>query len=230
MNRLRGLSSVLIVVGALLVLDAALAVVWQEPVSALYTSIRQQLLEEELERANPTAGELRTARKLPSRERLAFLARSLRKRSRPGEPLGKIRIPDLDVDWVLVEGADRASLRKGPAHYPDTPLPGSRGTVGVAGHRTTYGAPFRDVDRLRTGDRVVLRMPYAKFLYRVRRSQIVAPQAVEVLRRRGRDQVVLSACHPKYSAAKRLVVFATLDRIEPVDRRRSFLDRVLEAA
>jgi len=216
MSWLRTLSNVLIVVGCLIVVDAVLTVVWQEPLSALYSEIRQQRLEADLEQADPTADELRAARRLPSRERLAYLAKALRKRAEVGEPLGKIRIPELGVDWVMVQGADRASLRKGPAHYPDTPLPGSRGTVGVAGHRTTYGAPFRDVDRLRAGDRIELRMPYAKFVYRVRRSQVVAPRAVHVLRGRDRDQVVLSACHPKFSAAKRLVVFATLDEVEPV--------------
>ncbi len=216
MTKLRRLSTALIVVGSLLVLDAALAVVWQEPVSALYTEIRQAQLERELGDAEPTDAELRAAARLPSKERLAYLATNLRKRTNAGKPLGKLRIEKLDVDEVLVQGADPASLRLGPAHYPDTVLPGETGTVGVAGHRTTYGAPFRDVDRLREGDVIEARMPYARFVYRVTGSRIVAPRAVEVLRRRGHDQIVLSACHPKYSAAQRLVVFAELARVDAV--------------
>ena len=79
-----------------------------------------------------------------------------------------------------MEGTGTADLRRGPGHYPDTPLPGQRGTVAIAGHRTTYGAPFHDVDDLRRGDAIVLSMPYGRFTYRVQRTRIVAPTATEV--------------------------------------------------
>ena len=216
MRKLRWLSTVLIVLGCLLVVDAVLAVTWQEPLSALYNEIQQDELEGELAGAGPTKAELKAAERLPSKKRLAFLAQRLRKRTANGEPLGKLRIPGLDLDSVMIQGTDPTDLRKGPAHYADTVLPGERGTVGVAGHRTTYGAPFRDVDKLERGDRIEARMPYARFVYRVSESRIVSPRAVEVLRGARHNQIVLSACHPKYSAAQRLVVFATLERIEPV--------------
>ena len=113
-----------------------------------------------------------------------------------------------------MEGTEADDLRKGPGHYPATPLPGQRGTIGIAGHRTTYGAPFHDIDDLRPGDRIELAMPYGSFTYRVERTRIVPPTATEVTDRVGYDRLVLSACHPLYSAAQRIVVFARLERAE----------------
>jgi sortase A len=89
------------------------------------------------------------------------------------------------------------------------------GTVGIAGHRTTYGAPFRHVDRLRRGDKVEVDMPYGRFTYEVQRTRIVPPTAIWVTDRVSYDRLVLSACHPLYSAAKRIVVFARLVDAEP---------------
>jgi sortase A len=85
----------------------------------------------------------------------------------------------------------------------------------VAGHRTTYGAPFRKVDKLKAGDPLEMDMPYGKFHYRVDRVQIVGPDATWITRKRDKESLVLSACHPLYSAAKRIVVFSTLVRSEP---------------
>ena len=116
---------------------------------------------------------------------------------------------------MFVEGTNAGDLRAGPGHYPDTPLPGQRGTVAIAGHRTTYGAPFRKIDKVRRGDEIVLAMPYGRFTYRVERTRIVPPTAVWVTQRVSYDRLILSACHPLYSAAKRIVVFARLTRSEP---------------
>jgi sortase A len=123
-------------------------------------------------------------------------------------------MPAIGVSEVVVEGTGTGDLRKGPGHYPATPLPGQHGTVGIAGHRTTYGAPFHDVDDLRKGDRIELAMPYGRFTYRVERTRIVPPTATEVTDRVGYDRLILSACHPLYSAAQRIVVFARLERAE----------------
>jgi sortase A len=209
---LRALSSVLIVTGVLLVLDAVLTVVWQEPVTAIYGKVHQNELGGDLKKLDraPLSPADAAALKLlhADRERIAFLARSLRRHVRDGQALGRIRIPSIHASFVMVEGTDSASLRKGPGHYPATPLPGMPGTVAVAGHRTTYLAPFNKLDKLRKGDAVSIEMPYATVRYRVLRSRIVKPSAVWVTRRAGFDQLVLTACHPKYSAAKRIVVFA----------------------
>jgi len=117
-------------------------------------------------------------------------------------------MPSIGVSEVFVDGTGGAALRTGPGHYPATPLPGQRGTVGIAGHRTTYGAPFHDLDKLRRGDRIELTMPYGRFEYRVERTRIVPPTATEVTDRVAFDRLILSACHPLYSAAQRIVVFA----------------------
>ena len=209
---LRGLASVMMAAGALLIADAVLTVVWQEPVTAVIAEIRQGRLGDELrelERTGPSAAERAAlARLRESRARIAFRARSLRRRLGEGRGIGRIRIPEANADHVFVEGTDAGPLRKGPGHYPRTPLPGLPGTVGIAGHRTTYGAPFRDLDRLERGDEIEVEMPYATFTYRVERTRIVLPSATWVVRRVDHDRLVLTACHPKYSAAKRIVVFA----------------------
>ncbi|HET8952532.1 MAG TPA: class E sortase [Solirubrobacteraceae bacterium] len=214
---LRPLSTVLIVVGALLLADAAATLLWQEPLSALYGRIQQDKLDDRLaaiERAPLAAVDQRALQRLDASRRLAFSARALARRSENGDPLGRIRIPKIGVSDVFVQGTDAGDLRRGPGHYPATPLPGQHGTVAIAGHRTTYGAPFHDVDDLRRGDRIELTMPYGRFTYRVERTRIVAPTATDVTDRVGYDRLVLSACHPLYSAAQRIIVFARLERAE----------------
>ena len=124
----------------------------------------------------------------------------------------QIELPTIDKSAYVVEGVGTDDLRKGPGHYPDTPLPGEHGTVAIAGHRTTHGAPFRNIDKLKRGDRIVLQMPYGGFVYRVERTQIVDPTALWVTKRVKYDRLVLSACHPLYSAAQRIIVFARFVR------------------
>jgi sortase A len=214
---LRTLSTMLIVAGALLLADAATTLLWQEPLSALYGRIQQGKLDDRLsalEKSPLAAVDQRALRRLDASRRLAFAARALARRSEHGDPLGRIRMPSIGVAEVFVEGTDTGDLRRGPGHYPATPLPGQRGTVAIAGHRTTYGAPFHDVDDLRRGDRIELEMPYGRFTYRVERTRIVPPTATEVTDRVGYDRLVLSACHPLYSAAKRIVVFARLEKAQ----------------
>jgi sortase A len=216
---LRPLSTVLIVVGALLLADAVATVLWQEPLSALYAGRQQHQLDhrlKELERTPLAVVDQRALRRLqdPAR-RLAFSARALRRRSQSGDPLGRISIPSIGVSDVWVEGTEAPDLRKGPGHYPATPLPGERGTIGIAGHRTTYGAPFRRLDGVKAKDRIELTMPYGRFTYRVERTRIVPPTATWVTDRVGYDRLILSACHPLYSAAQRIVVFARLERTSP---------------
>jgi sortase A len=145
-----------------------------------------------------------------NRAHVPALAARLERRTPPGHAIGRIRVPAIDVNKVVVEGTDTSSLRKGPGHYPETVLPGQRGTTAIAGHRTTYGAPFRDIDEIERGDEIVVEMPYAHFIYRFERSRIVDPSRTEVVRNVAHDRLVLTACHPLYSAAQRFVVFARL--------------------
>ncbi len=211
---LRALSTVLIIAGVLMLVDAALTVAWQEPVSALYASLVQNRLGDdlrELELARPSEVELAALAALETeRRRMTFLARLLRRTAGRGDAVGRILIPKIDASFVVVNGSDKASLRKGPGIYDEVPFPGAPGTSAIAGHRTTYAAPFRKVDKLERGDEITVEMPYGRFTYEVERSRIVAPSEVSVIERVGFDRLVLSACHPLYSAAKRIVVFARL--------------------
>ena len=211
---LRSLSTVLIISGALMLADAGLTLVWQEPVSAVYASVIQGGLGDDLrklEAAQTDELDLAALRKLASeKRRMAFLARRLRADLDAGDAAGRIKIDRIKLDRVIVNGSDPASLRKAPGIYDDVPFPGMPGTTAIAGHRTTYGAPFRKVDKIRRGDDIVVEMPYGTFTYEVEKTQIVKPTALEVIRRVSYDRLVLSACHPLYSAAKRIIVFARL--------------------
>jgi sortase A len=220
---LRALSSVLIVAGALLLLDAGLTLVWQEPLSAIYARIHQDRLAGQLDTLRDlNALQLRAlARLRTERRRIAFLARAEQRKVGAGGALGRIAIKRMGVDFVVVQGADPGDLREGPGHYLGTPLPGLRGTVAIAGHRTTYLAPFRDLDQVRRGDLIVLTMPYGRFTYRTEKRQIVSPNAYDyVTASRGYDRLALTACHPLYSAAQRIVVFARLISARALGRAR----------
>lgn len=216
---LRGVSTVLLVTGALMMADAGLTIVWQEPVSAFYAHLNQRGLRDDLrdlERSEPTRVELRALRSLGDEtRRMAFLARALKRSAKSGDAVGRIRIRSIDASYVVVDGTGSKPLRKGPGIYDQTPFPGASGTVGIAGHRTTYGAPFRELDKIDPGDEIEVEMPYGTFEYAVERTRIVDPSNVAVINRVSYDRLVLSACHPLYSAAQRIVVFARLVRSEP---------------
>ncbi|MEA2418562.1 MAG: sortase [Thermoleophilaceae bacterium] len=197
---LRFVASVMMVSGVLLISDAGATLLWQEPVSAYFSQRQQVQLEKAL--VDPPA-------------------RVVRKEPLPGDALGKLRMPSIGVSEYVVEGTDADNLRKGPGHYPDTPLPGQHGTSAIAGHRTTYGAPFRNLDKLHKGDRIVVELPYGTFVYRVDKTQIVDDSALWVTRKVGHDQLVLTACHPLYSAAQRIVAFARLTERLPAKVRKA---------
>jgi sortase A len=211
---LRALSTVLIIAGVLMLTDAALTVAWEEPFSSLYAKIVQDRLGDDLhklERRRPSAIERAALEALQGQQRrMAFLARRLRVTARPGAAVGRIRIPKIGANFVVVNSTDTVSLRKGPGIYDEVPFPGAPGTTAIAGHRTTYLAPFRHIDKLAPGDEISIEMPYGRFTYEVQKRRIVAPTEVSVIKRVGYDRLVLSACHPLYSAAQRIVVFARL--------------------
>src|SRR4051794_7486195 len=220
---LRALSTVLIVSGAMLIADAGLTLVWQEPISAVYAKLQQRQLAGQLnDLENLTDLQLRALQRLRTENRrVAFLARLVRRRAEPGDAIGRIKIKRIGINFVVVEGTKPEDLRKGPGHYADTPFPGIRGTVAIAGHRTTYLAPFRKLDKLRRGDLITLEMPYGRFTYRTELRRIVEPGAYAYVTARKRyDRLALTACHPLYSAAKRIVVFARLVGVQARGRAR----------
>ena len=125
---------------------------------------------------------------------------------RPGEPIGRIVIPSIGMDVVMVEGTGKGDLREGPGHWPETPFPGQGGNFVVSGHRTTYGAPFLKLNKVEVGDQINLVLPYAVARYTVTRVIIVYPDEVDEVAQLGKEQVSLAACHPIYSAKQRIVV------------------------
>jgi sortase A len=139
----------------------------------------------------------------------------------PGEPIGFISIPDIASDFYMVEGVDLRWLEEGPGHFPSTPLPGQPGNAALAGHRTTYKAPFNRIDELQAGALIFIETLQGKFTYEVlpqpvepgdppTAHYIVGPRQTEILDDKGDNRLTLMACHPKYSAAQRIVVEAKL--------------------
>lgn len=129
----------------------------------------------------------------------------------------KIMIPSIELEWLVYEGTDRETLKNGPGHETITPLPGDVGRCTISGHRTTYGAPFNRVDELEKGDIIYLESKKGGlFTYIVKEQEIVEPTDVWILEGSEKKELLLTACHPKFSAAKRLVVIAELINIYPM--------------
>jgi sortase A len=127
-----------------------------------------------------------------------------------GDPIGDIRIPVIGIDQVVVEGTNTPDLRKGPGHYNGTPLPGQGGNAAIAGHRTTYGHPFYNLDSVKVGDPIVLTTLQGIFVYDTTRSVVVSPSDTDVIKNVFADVLTLTTCNPRFSASTRLVVQAKL--------------------
>jgi sortase A len=130
-----------------------------------------------------------------------------------GDPIARIEMPRIGVDKIVVAGVDKDDLKKGPGHYPETPLPGQLGNSAIAGHRTTFGQPFFDVDKLDSGDEIILTTLNGRYVYRVTGQQIVSPSDYQVIATTDptRATLTLTSCHPKYTARERIIIFAELD-------------------
>ncbi len=177
------LSVVLLLGGVALVGYPFFTNVWQ---SRIQTKLTKQLVSPELEQAY--------------RER----------RVETGDSLTRIRIPAIDVDVVVVEGITPSALRAGAGHYPTTPLPCESGNVAIAGHRTTYGKPFGNIDRLKPGDTIELTTPIGGCVYQLAKAPyVVEPNDLSVIDATPDRTVTLTTCHPRGSAAQRLIVQAT---------------------
>jgi sortase A len=215
---LRIVSIMLITAGLVVLADAGLTLVWQEPFSAAYGAIKQGQAEDQLndlESEYPTPADLAA---IAGVQGTPAKAKILADRFKPhlvtGHAIGRIKIDRIGLDIVVVQGTDTSSLQKGPGHYTNTPIPGQPGTVAIAGHRTTYLAPFRHIDEVQNGDEIRIEMPYGAFTYTTYKHEIVDPSDVGIIKPIGFDQLVLTACHPPYSAAHRYAVFARLTRID----------------
>ncbi|HEY1712914.1 MAG TPA: class E sortase [Solirubrobacteraceae bacterium] len=221
----RDISSVLILSGLLLVLDAGATLVWQEPVTAAIGVIMRGQVDNRYlsyKTAPLTGSDVKALHTIkPLGQRIAYLARRERAQVTTGDAIGQIDIPRIGNTYNIVQGTDTQSLEEGPGHYPETALPGMGQTVAIAGHRTTYLAPFRFLDELKGGDRIFVKMPYGKFTYVVQYQRIVKPTQVSVTDDVGYDRLVLSACNPLYSAAQRIIIFARLEGVQPLGPART---------
>lgn len=213
-------AAMLIAAGLLLLTDAGVTLVWQEPISALYAHFKQESLGKDLQALDRAAPTLQATQELASlheeRRRVAYLAGLLQRHTKAGSAVGRIRIPAIGASFVMVKGTGTSELENGPGIYPETSFPGIAGTTAIAGHRTTYLAPFRHIDALHRGESIVLEMPYARLSYRIMGSRVVLPTDVSVLDPVGYSRLILSACTPLFSASHRLIVFARLESTTPL--------------
>jgi sortase A len=215
---LRISSRVLIAAGVLLGVWAIVVWRWQDPFTALYTHWEQQKLGHALAREFADYRPHRPTRGLAlAAERAAIAAEAgrFRRTTHPGEAIGRIVVGRIGLNMVLVDGTDEASLQKGPGRDLRSYMPGQDRLVYIAGHRTTYLAPFSHIDAIRPGDYIRLEMPYATFVYRMTTHRIVPADDLSVLRSPRHELLELQACHPRFFATHRYIVYAKLVAMTP---------------
>jgi sortase A len=178
-------SAALVLAGAALLAWTLVVWRWQEPVTYLVAKREQARLASQYEAIR--------AHDAPPRR---------------GEPVGRLKIPRLGLSAIVVYGTDSKSLRRGPGLDPRSALPGRGRLAYIAGHRTTYGAPFSRIDELERGDAVVFERRGERLTYAVAGRRIVAADDLSVLRSRHGEELALQACWPRFFASHRIVVFA----------------------
>jgi len=230
---LRVTGTLMIAAGVLLLAWALLVWQWQDPFTAVFTHLEQAHLKSEYQRraatftprvhvrlqhdGRPTETDLAAARRGVAAEAADYAA-SLKR----GDAVGRLKIGRIGLDMYVVQGTDHSTLKKGPGHYIDSALPGQGKLIYVAGHRTTYLAPFSDIDDIRVGDYVTFTVPYGTFTYRVTRHYVVASNATQVLVDHGREILRLQACHPRFFATHRYLVDARLVAFSPRGQATTF--------
>jgi sortase A len=213
------LGTLLLVVGIGILGWAATVYLWKDPFTTAYTAYEQRKLESSLNHQFEAWRPLRTPVSRPVKptsgkptrrphDDVRSEARRYRLASHDGDAVAKLRIPRLDLDAVVVNGTSVSDLRRGPGRQLETYMPGERQLVYVAGHRTTYGAPFSDIDRMRPGDKITFELPYATIEYKVMGHRIVDDNDLSVLKTQGHEELVLQACHPRFFASERYLVYA----------------------
>jgi sortase A len=216
-QRLRLVGAILIGAGVLTLAWVIVVWRWEDPFTALYTHWQQHRLAQQLDRTFTDFHASPTAEASPAAERRAIAAdaRRYRREMHPGEAIGRIVIGRIGLNMVLVDGTDEASLEKGPGRDDRTFMPGENRLVYIAGHRTTYLAPFSHIDSIRRGDSIRLVLPYATFSYRAERHRVVAATDLSVLRSPRHELLELQACHPRFFATHRYLVYARLVSVQP---------------
>jgi sortase A len=212
------LGTFLLVIGLGVLAWAATVYLWKDPFTTAYTAYEQRRLESNLDEQFERWEHTREPVSRPSKptkpaepvshDDLSGVARRFRLASSDGDAIARLRVPRLDVDLVVVNGTSAGDLRRGPGRHEDTYMPGEGKLVYVAGHRTTYGAPFSHIDALERGDTITLELPYGTVEYRVISHRIVDDNDLSVLESRGREELVLQACHPRFFSSQRYLVYA----------------------
>jgi len=217
MRRAGRIFGTLLIAGGVLTLAWVIVVWrWQDPFTALYTHVQQTRLAHRYERrvaafhAPVTHGDLAAVER-----EVATVARTYRRSLHEGDPVGRLKIGRLGLNMVVVQGTDDETLKKGPGHYTKSGIPGEGHLIYIAGHRTTYLAPFAYINEIRVGDYVTFSVPYGTFTYRVLRHYVVPSDQLSVLRDHGKEILRLQACHPRFFATHRYIVDAALVSVTP---------------
>jgi sortase A len=215
----RILGLLLIVAGAFTLAWVVLVWQWQDPFTAIYTHVQQNRLAHTYERrAHAYRPKATHGKGLAAVQvQIAAEARAYRKGLHTGDAVGRLKIGRIGLKMMVVEGTDHETLKKGPGHYEASAIPGQGHLIYIAGHRTTYLAPFAHINDIKIGDYITFSVPYATFTYRVRRHYIVRSNQLSVLKDHGNEILRLQACHPRFFATHRYIVDATLASITPAD-------------
>ena len=211
----RHLGTVLLVIGVGILAWTATVLLWKDPFTTAYTAYEQRRLESNLDRAfeswtparDPVSRPPQNPKPRPSDD-LSREAKRFRLAAKNGDAIARLRVPRIGLDVVVINGTSVGDLRRGPGRHEQTFMPGEAQLVYVAGHRTTYGAPFSNIDALDPGDEIALELPYGTVEYRVTGQRIVDDNDLSVLESRGREELVLQACHPRFFASQRILVYA----------------------
>ena len=191
---------------------------WQDPFTGLYTRWQQHNLAQQLQQefaTHPGPKFVRSESLAAEARAIELAAAHFRRSARVGQAIGRIVIPGLGLNMVVVNGTDEASLERGPGRDLRSFMPGQSRLVYIAGHRTTFLAPFSHIDAIQSGDRIQLEMPYGSFVYRAFRHVIVPANDLAVLRSPRHELLALQACHPRFFATHRYIVYAHLVSVEP---------------
>ena len=214
------LGTLLLVIGLGVLAWAATVYLWKDPFTTAYTAYEQRRLASNLDEnfeswqpapvPKPVSRPTPTPKPIPKpkHDDLSREAKRFRLASDNGDAIARLRVPRLDLNLVVVNGTNASDLRRGPGRHEDTFMPGEGKIVYVAGHRTTYGAPFSDINQLDVGDPITVELPYGSVEYRVTSHRIVDDNDLTVLESHGREELVLQACHPRFFASQRYLVYA----------------------
>jgi len=219
----RILGNVLLALGVSVLIWTVVVWRWNDPFTSLYTRWQQHklvaahaLIVEHYRPAKPIPV---SATREEEAATVAAEARRMRAGAATGAPIGRIEVPRLHLNMLMVNGTDHDSLRRGPGRDQRTYMPGQGQLIYIAGHRTTYLAPFSAIDQMRPGDRITLVMPYGTFVYSVTGHRIVDANDLSVLKSGGHEVVALQACHPRFFASHRYIVWAKPILVEPAKGR-----------